>query len=101
MEAKLHQTIQTDFEKFVQFRLKQYLGVDFAVFGEYATSVLNFYVGSKLLSNEDKMEAAYFLTQLFNKGLGNKISAEDMIEIAAALIQDATLDYSILHPIFL
>ncbi|WP_160366792.1 hypothetical protein [Sphingobacteruim zhuxiongii] len=93
--------IQGDFEKFLTFLRSQKRGLDFDVFGDYAGSVLNFYMGSSLIIPADKLEAAKELTNLFNAGLKNIISKEDVLEIAESIAQDTSLDYSILQPIFM
>ncbi len=93
--------IQGDFEKFLTFLRSQKRVLDFDVFGEYAGSVLNFYLGSALIISADKVEAAKVLTNLFNMGLKNIISKEDVLEIAESIAQDTSLDYTILQPIFM
>ncbi len=92
--------IQGDFEKFLQHLKQNKLSLSFDSYGDYAVSVLNFYVGSSLLKPADKREAAQFLTQLFNAGFQNRISQADIQEIAESIAQDPTLEYQFLQPIF-
>ncbi len=92
--------IQSDFEKFVKYQMKAFGSFDFQRFGHYAASILNFYVGSSLLLLEEKLDAAWFLTTLYNKGMRNRISDEDMREMAAIFSKDPTLDYSVIQPVF-
>lgn len=92
--------IRGDFEKFLNSLRSKKRSIDFDLFGEYAVSILNFYVGSSLLTIQEKSDAADILVRLFNAGLGNRISHSDLKEIAASVIQDPTLDYSIIQPVF-
>ncbi|MEI5985610.1 MULTISPECIES: hypothetical protein [Sphingobacterium] len=92
--------IQDDFEKFIKHLGAERRGLDFQLFGEYAGSILNFYVGSSLLSLAEKPEAALQLSKLFNAGMKNIISATDLQEIAEAISQDTTLNYSVIQPVF-
>ena len=100
MDSQIKDTIKRDFERFTKYSIAKGNAVGFELFGDYAVSALNFYVGSNVFPLSEKLEAAFYLTQLFNTGMGNRISAEDMQEISIALTEDATLDYSILKPIF-
>jgi hypothetical protein len=92
--------IQKDFEKYYKSLKTKGKSLDFELFGEYATSILNFYLGSSVLTISDKPEAAKILVNLFNAGLGNVINKEDQNEIALVIQQDNTLDYSVIQPIF-
>ena len=92
--------IKRDFEKYFKSLNTQGLKLDFELFGEYATSVLNFYLGGGLMNPHDKPEAAKILVRLFNAGLGNVISDSDQKEIAKVIHQDNTLDYSKIQAIF-
>ncbi len=92
--------IQNDFEKFFKSLSRKGKNLDFEIFGEYASSILNFYVGSALLTPQEKEAGANLLTQLFNAGLGNVISLSDLNEISNVIVQDPTLDYSLIQPVF-
>ncbi|WP_312792906.1 hypothetical protein [Sphingobacterium sp.] len=100
MDDKIKDTLRTDFEKMMRYSLQKNGGFGFDVFGDYAVSVLNFYVGSSILTLNEKREAALFLTNLYNAGIRNAIDAGDLQEIADVLTQDNTLNYQILTPIF-
>ena len=92
--------VQGDFEKYMKFHKANGRVLDFDLFGDYATSILNFYLGSSLLTHAEKPEAALLLVRLFNAGLGNVISKEDQKEIALVIQQDHSLDYTVIQPIF-
>jgi len=92
--------IQSDFEKFFKSLHKQNKTLDFELFGKYGASILNFYVGSSLLNVQQKLEASQYLCALFNAGLGNIISADDLMEISDLIFKDQTLDYGIINSVF-
>ena len=92
--------IKGDFEKFFKDLKSKSKTLDFELFGDYSASILNFYIGSSLLTNHDKAEGALLLIRLFNAGLGNVISAADQQEIATVIQQDQTLNYAIIQPVF-
>lgn len=92
--------LQDDFEKFLNSLQQKGSNLDFSLFGIYAGSILNFYVGSAIIAVEDKQEAALQLCHLFNAGLGRAISKSDLKEMAEAISQDTTLDYSVIQPVF-
>ncbi|UIR57150.1 hypothetical protein LZQ00_04880 [Sphingobacterium sp. SRCM116780] len=99
MEQKLKEMIKSDFEKYMRFALTS-TRFGFDVFGEYAVSVLNFYIGSNILTFSNKLEGAIYLVELYNVGLGGVMSNDDMKELAQVFAHDPTLDYSIIKPIF-
>lgn len=100
MENKLKEILKSDFEKYMRFAVQSGAGFGFDIFGEYAVSVLNFYVGSAILTYENKLEGSLYLLELYNKGLGGIITDEDREELARVFAHDPTLDYGILKPIF-
>jgi hypothetical protein len=100
MEQKLKEILKSDFEKYMRFAVQSTTGFGFDVFGEYAVSVLNFYVGSAILNYQNKIEGSLYLLELYNIGIGGVITKEDREELAQVFAQDPTLDYSVLKPIF-
>jgi hypothetical protein len=48
----------------------------------------------------EKRAGALFLVNLYNAGIRNAITPEDIEEIADVLTQDKTLNYPLLAPIF-
>jgi hypothetical protein len=100
MEHKLKEILKSDFEKYMRFAVKSSAGFGFDVFGEYAVSVLNFYVGSAILTYENKLEGSLYLIELYNAGLGGIMTLEDREELARVFAYDPTLDYGVIKPIF-
>ena len=100
MKDTVYATLKSDFEKFMRHSMHVSGAFGFDVFGDYVTSVLNFYVGSSVLTLEEKVNAAFYLCQLYNKGLKNMMSVTDMKEMSIEFANDPTLDYTVLSPIF-
>jgi len=100
MKDTVKDMLKSDFEKFMNHSLRQGKGFGFEEFSDYTTSVLNFYVGSSIFMTTDKEDAAYYLCQLYNRGIQNIMTVADMRELATALAGDPTLNYAVLNPIF-
>lgn len=100
MKDAIKETLRSDFEKMMRHSLQKSGEFGFYIFGDYAVSVLNFYVGSSILLPEDKHEAALFLANLYNAGVRNRISQKDLHEIAEVVAGDPTLNYQVIAPIF-
>ncbi|GHE23268.1 hypothetical protein [Sphingobacterium griseoflavum] len=89
-----------DFEKYMRYAVKQNEGFTLENFIFFSTSLINFYQGSDLISHADRRDIALILSQSFNAGLGNRITPDDLHEIAQLIISDSSIDYSVLNPIF-
>lgn len=100
MSTDMKETLRSDFEKMMRYCIQTNGDFGFNLFGEYAVSALNFYVGSSILTISEKHEAALFLANLYNAGIRNVISDKDLQEIADVIAQDATLNYQLLAPLF-
>ena len=101
MTAQQKEMIIGDFEKFMQYTLKRRTSFTLETFVSFATSLVNFYKGSNLISNEDRQDTSLLLCQCYNAGVGNQIATEDLIQIAELIYSDqSTLDYSIINSIF-
>lgn len=89
-----------DFEKFMRHAIQHEHGFSFDIFVSFSTSLINFYQGSNLIKESERKDTALILSQAFNAGMGNRITADDLEEISTLIISDRTIDYSILNPIF-
>lgn len=92
--------IQGDFEKYMHHLREEKHNFDFEAFGAFATSLLNFYIGSSSITLSEKHDASLYLIKLYNLGIGNIIDQEDIQILSKLITEDATLDYSVLKPIF-
>lgn len=100
MTAQQEEMIVQDFEKYMRYTLQRHTPFTLEGFVTFATSLINFYNGSNLISSNERKETALILSRSFNAGIGNRINQEDLHQIAELIISDATIDYSILNPIF-
>ena len=89
-----------DFEKYMRFAVLQKQGFTLENFVPFASSLISFYQGSSLIKADERPATANILLSAFNAGIGNRIEAEDLQQIADLIISDSTIDYSILSPIF-
>ncbi len=89
-----------DFEKYMRFTLQHKQGFTLENFIFFATSLINFYQGSNLIGEADRIDIALILSRSFNAGISNRITNDDLHEIVHLIISDSTIDYSILNPIF-
>ncbi|PRD47135.1 hypothetical protein [Sphingobacterium haloxyli] len=100
MTLQQNEMIVQDFEKYMRDTLQRNIPFTLENFTAFATSLINFYGGSNLISTSERREAALVLVRSFNAGVGNRITQEDLGQIADLIISDSTIDYSLLNPIF-
>ncbi|HLS96389.1 hypothetical protein BC792_102250 [Sphingobacterium allocomposti] len=100
MTAQQREMIVGDFERYMRYIQSQNRAFTLADFVTFATSLINFYSGSQLIDTAERKDTALILSSSFNKGLGNRITEDDIGQISELIISDPTLDYSILSPIF-
>lgn len=100
MTTQQKEMIIQDFEKYMRYVLQHDPPFNLEGFVAFATSLVNFYSGSNLISSTERIETALILSRSFNAGTGNRITNEDLHQIAELIISDSTIDYSILNPIF-
>ncbi len=89
-----------DFERFMRYATTAETPFTLDKFIHAATSMVNFYESSQLITIPERADAALLLAQAFNAGIANRISAEDLLEIVEIIISATTIDYSILSIIF-
>jgi len=94
------QFLKADFDKFLRYTKIQKNPFTFALFVDFASSLLNFYVGSNSISNNEKETAALFLIKCYNEGLPRPMDQEDISTLSELILQSSLLDYALLAPIF-
>lgn len=100
MTGKQKEMIVQDFEKYMRYTLQHNMPFTLERFATFATSLINFYQGSDLIPPIARKETALILSRSFNAGIGNRITRDDLEQIANLIISDSTIDYSVLNPIF-
>ncbi len=94
-----HARLQHDFEVYMKAQVRTHDGLSLQHFVDFATSLCNYYRTNAFLKTTEKEPAARYLCALFNRGLKQPIDAEDVHTITALIIEDQTVDYTILKPI--
>lgn len=100
MDNGKKELLKKDFEQFIAKRKKYNRSFSLTEFADFASAIINFYVGGGVLGHQERNQAAIFLSTLYNKGLRNAISDEDIQEIAQAICQEELIDYNIINEIF-
>ncbi|SMG29406.1 hypothetical protein [Sphingobacterium psychroaquaticum] len=100
MTTQQQEMIIGDFERYMRYLTQQQEVFTFDKFIALATSLVNFYEGSNLITIPERVETASLLLKAFNAGIGNRITDSDLTEIAHLIISETTIDYSILNIIF-
>lgn len=100
LEQQKRDTIRGDFEKYMRYVLDNRIDFNLEVLVSFASSLINFYAGSNIIDHAEKNDAALYIVQLFNGGLSQKISEEDIDKLKDLILEDQTIDYQLLSPVF-
>ena len=100
IDITLKQQLTADFEKYMQKFYAQHRRFSLEDFGTFAATILNHYGHNSLLPGDQRQDAAYYLTTLYNKGIGNRIVEEHLQAIAQMLAQDTTVDFQVMQVLF-
>lgn len=100
MDVAIQKQLESDFESYMFKFFNEYNRFSLEDFGGFATTLLNYYVNNNIVLSLDKHEAAYFLTTLYNKGIGNRIIEKHLQEIAKSISSDYSIDFTIVQRIF-
>lgn len=100
MDEKNKIQLQQDFESYMHKFYAVHKRFNLEDFGVFVTTLLNHYVNNHVIELKDKKEAAYFMTSLYNKGIGNRITEEHLQAIAQTIAQDYTVDFAVIQFLF-
>lgn len=100
LEQKKRDTIRADFEKYMRHVLDVRIDFNLETLVSFASSLVNFYAGSNVIGHTEKSDAALYIVQLFNGGLQQKISEEDIEKLKDLVLEDQSIDYQLLAPVF-
>ena len=100
LDITLQQQLTQDFESYMQKFYAQHRRFSLMDFGTFAATILNHYSHNRILPADQRHDAAYYLTTLYNKGIGNRIVEEHLQEIATMLTQDSTTDFQVMQLLF-
>ena len=68
-------------------------------FYKSSVSLLNIYVNSKVIKENQKIYCAKYLVTEYNRGIGNSFTESEIIKISNDIIKDKTLDFILLRGI--
>lgn len=100
MNIEVSKQLQEDFERYMIQFLARHQRFTFEDFGNFAVTLLNYNVNNHIIDLKLKKQYAYFLTSLYNKGIGNRITEEDLQEIAHVIATDHRVDFNIINELY-
>jgi hypothetical protein len=100
IDFEVSKQLASDFERYMFKFYTKYQRFSIEDFGKFASSILNYNVQNHLIDPKIKREYAYFLTTLYNKGIGNRISEEHLQVIAEAISSDSSVDFTVIQELF-
>ena len=100
IEFTIQQQLEKDFERYMLKFYTKFKRFSFEDFGKFATTIINYNMQNHLIDQSQKNEYAYFLTTLFNKGMGNRISEEHLQLMAQAIAADTSVDFNVINELF-
>lgn len=100
MNIEIQQQLGKDFETYMFKFYNEYKRFDIQDFSSFSSTLLNYYVNNRVIDISDKKETAYYLTTLFNKGMGNRILEEHLQLIAHTIISDYSVDFTVVQRLF-
>lgn len=93
------ENLKQSFEAYMRVFYQEHGRFDFNDFVDFAVTLLNYKVNAQVIAVQEKHEAAYYLTTLYNRGVGNRIVEADLQKITDMITADYALDMQILHRI--
>lgn len=100
INTEIQQLLETDFEKYMFSFYNEYKRFGLEDFNNFSTTILNYYINNKVIELNDRKEAAYYLTTLYNKGIGNRIIEEHLQLISQTIASDYNIDFSVIQRLF-
>ncbi len=95
MDILIKKQLEQEFETYMFGFFNEFKRFSIEDFGSFAATLLNFYISNNRMSQSDKPEAAYYLTTLYNKGIGNRIIEEHLQVISKAITDDSSIDFMV------
>ncbi|MGN0002288.1 MAG: hypothetical protein ACI35V_02535 [Sphingobacterium composti] len=100
LDFEISKKLEKDFEKYMLSFYGKHQRFSIEDFGNFASSIINYNVQNHLIDPKIKKEYAYYLTTLYNKGIGNKITEEHLQVIAKAISSDSSVDFGVIQELF-
>ncbi len=100
MTTEVKVVLEKDFESYMHSFFNEFKRFSLDDFSNFSTTILNYYVNNKVIEPTDKKEAAYYLTTLYNKGMGNRIIEEHLQVIAESIAVNYNIDFAVVKKLF-
>lgn len=94
MNENEKQKLRYDFEKYMRHCMQgkgQFTLLDFVAF---ASTLINF-TNDASKNNNERQPIAYYLLDLYNAGIGNRITKDDLNELVVLILSDPNIDFEI------
>lgn len=100
MELTIKNQLLQDFERYMASFYASFNRFSLEDFAGFSSTLLNYYVSNSVILLDDKKEAAYYLSTLYNKGIGNRITEEHLQVISQMIANDSNIDFSVVKRLF-
>lgn len=100
MITEIKTLLEKDFEIYMNSFFAEFKRFSLDDFSNFSTTILNYYVNNKVIEPSAKKEAAYYLTTLYNKGMGNRIVEEHLQLIAENIAVNYNIDFAVVKKLF-
>lgn len=99
MDENIKQKLQSDFEKYMRHCIQSKGQFTLMHFVPFASTLINFTNDSSIKNNQ-RLPKAYYLLDLYNAGLQNRITKDDADELAVLILSDPNIDFEILSILY-
>lgn len=100
MDILIKEKLEKEFESYMFSFYNEFKRFSLEDFGTFATTLLNYYINNNTLDATDKAEAAYYMSTLYNKGIGNRITEDHLQVITKAIVDDFSVDFKVVQRLF-
>ncbi|HLQ99428.1 MAG TPA: hypothetical protein VK102_03560 [Sphingobacterium sp.] len=100
MKDESKKQLRLDFEKYMRYCLQTKSNFSLEDFASFASTIINFSSSDKSGINQDKENKSDYLLQLYNAGLRNRITKEDLQELKTIILSDPGIDFEIINLLY-
>lgn len=100
MDITIKNQLLKDFENYMTSFYASFNRFSLDDFSGFSSTILNYYVSNKFIMLNEKKEAAFYLTTLYNKGIGNRITDDHLQLISEMIANDSSIDFNVVKRLF-
>lgn len=100
MEIDVKLQLEKDFETCMHSYFNEFKRFSLEDFSAFSATILNYYINNHIIDQVQKQSAAYYLTTLYNKGIGNRIIEEHLQLISQNIAADFSVDFNVVKRLF-